>query len=267
MVKQWMASIVLTACLLTGCAVWRTPAQLPAAHEFETGPLLIHCDFDLPEQEKLLDDLSQQRQQIQSVLRLTLSGETVHVYLFENSRKYDAYVKKHFPGTPVRRAFFVETPTQLSVYAQSGDRLEEDLRHEVVHGYLHGVLRDLPLWLDEGIAEYFEVPRSGKGVNQPHLGLLQRELKAGRWSPDLARLAEFKSVGEMTQLDYAESWAWIHFLIDSEPRRREMLQEHLRAKRNEGSNATVWLALLKIEVRPQAALLVHLEQLARATKR
>ena len=66
---------------------------------------------------------------------------------------------RHFPGTPSRRAFFVESPTHLSVYAQWGDRVQEDLRHEVVHGYLHAVLRDIPLCLDEGIAEYFEVPR------------------------------------------------------------------------------------------------------------
>ncbi|GIT30210.1 MAG: hypothetical protein Ct9H300mP1_22560 [Planctomycetaceae bacterium] len=42
----------------------------------------------------------------------------------------------------------------------------EDLRHEFTHGVLHSSLKRVPLWLDEGLAEYFEVvgPKPG-GVN------------------------------------------------------------------------------------------------------
>jgi hypothetical protein len=266
-VKQRTAILGIAICLLAGCAVWRTPATLPTAHELPNGPLLIHSDFELPDRDQLLSDLEEQRGRMQDVLRFSLSEENVHVYLFEDTRKYKAYMTRHFPGTPSRRAFFVESPTHLSVYAQWGDRVQEDLRHEVVHGYLHAVLRDIPLWLDEGIAEYFEVPGKANGVNRPHLELLQRELKAGRWQPDLSRLAEFRSTDEMTQLDYAESWAWVHFLLNSEPRRRILLQDHLRAKRNEGSNASIWLVLRKAEVRPTAALLVHLQQLSESKRR
>ena len=92
-------------------------------------------------------------------------------------------------------------------------------------------------------------------------------MKAGRWQPDLSRLAEYRSTDEMTQLDYAESWAWVHFLLNSEPRRRILLQDHLRAKRNEGSKASMWLAVRKAEVRPTAALLVHLQQLSESKRR
>ena len=47
---------------------------------------------------------------------------------------------------------------ELVVYAQGGDRLADDLRHEMTHAYLHSVVPDVPLWLDEGLAKYFELP-------------------------------------------------------------------------------------------------------------
>ena len=54
----------------------------------------------------------------------------------------------------------------LLVYTYWGDRIQQDLRHELTHALLHSVLKDVPLWLDEGLAEYFELPpASWKGVN------------------------------------------------------------------------------------------------------
>ena len=38
------------------------------------------------------------------------------------------------------RAFFVESDTRLNIYAYWGDRVAEDLRHEVTHGYLHAMV-------------------------------------------------------------------------------------------------------------------------------
>ena len=51
------------------------------------------------------------------------------------------------------------------VYTYWGNRIQQDLRHELTHAILHSVLKDVPLWLDEGLAEYFEVPHGWKGVN------------------------------------------------------------------------------------------------------
>ena len=74
------------------------------------------------------------------------SDEPVHLYLFENTARYDAFVAARFPNFPARRAFFVETDTTLSVYAAWQDRIAEDLRHETTHGYVHAVVPTVPLW-------------------------------------------------------------------------------------------------------------------------
>ena len=70
--------------------------------------------------------------------------------------------------------------------------MAEDLRHEVAHGYLHAVVPNLPLWLDEGLAEYFEVPRGLDGVNRPHVDRACRRAWPTTGGPNLARLEQLR---------------------------------------------------------------------------
>ena len=210
-----------------GCARLRAAPALPQRHNMTLDQLLIHSDAPLPKHHRLLGELQQQRGRLAEKLGLGVSDEAIHVYLFPTSEDLQAYKRVYFPDLPERRAFFVETDTRLTVYAYWGDRVAEDLRHEVAHGYLHAVVPRLPLWLDEGLAEYFEVPRGLDGVNRPHVNQLVAELGRG-WKPDPARLERLRDAGEMTQIDYAESWAWVHFLLETTPQRRDRLQAYLQ---------------------------------------
>ncbi len=99
-------------------------------------------------------------------------------------------MSRYHPEFPDRRAFFVEGDTQLDIYAYWGDRVAEDLRHEVTHGYLHTMVPHLPLWVDEGLAEYFEVPRGQQGLNPPHRDMLLQAAREQRWRPDMQRLEQ-----------------------------------------------------------------------------
>jgi hypothetical protein len=179
-------------------------------------------------------------------LALPISDEPIHVYLFATSDELAAFMRVQFPDVPPRRAFFVESDTRLSVYAYWGDRVAEDLRHEVAHGYLHALVPGLPLWLDEGLAEYFEVPRGLDGVNRPHVEQLATAI-GQNWRPDLERLERLKSTAEMRQTDYAESWAWASFMLDSSPERRLLLQSYLQALRNSQSRGPLSVELRRVE--------------------
>jgi hypothetical protein len=205
------------------------PPALPAGHTIVREQLVIHSDSPLPAQHRLFEDLTAQRAEMTEKLELPASDEPIHVYLFETSEEFHGFIGAQYPEFPARRAFFVEGDTRLAVYAQWGDRVAEDLRHEVAHGYLHAVLRNIPLWLDEGLAEYFEVPRGTSGMNRPHVTDLGTRLASGGWRPDLARLERLASAGEMTQHDYAESWAWVHWMLQTTPERRELLRGYLQA--------------------------------------
>ena len=121
------------------------------------------------------------------------------------------------------------TPQQLSVYTFWGDKIQEDLRHEFTHGILHSSLAHVPLWLDEGLAEYFEVVgRVPGGINAEYADRLAASVANG-WQPDLERLERLEAVGEMQRVDYEQAWAWIHFLMHGTPEGRAVLRDQLQS--------------------------------------
>lgn len=260
---QWRFGLACGVTLLAaGCLFRQTRPELPMREGLVRDQLVVHSDFDLPRKHRLLDELAAQRGDLATKLQLPTSDEPIHVYLFDNDKQYRAYIEQHYPDLPNRRAFFVETDTKLNVFAHWGDRVAEDLRHEVAHGYLHSVVPGLPLWLDEGLAEYFEVQRGHLGVNQPHIDLLTKRFARDEWTPNLPRLEQLVFADEMTQVDYAESWLWVHFLLETTPERLKIIQDQLARLRIAGSAAPLSATQLKSEPSLQRELIQHLKSLA-----
>ncbi|MHB1033380.1 MAG: DUF1570 domain-containing protein [Pirellulales bacterium] len=258
---------VLCAPAAGGCAgLWQTPPSLPNRNAIVLNQLVVYSDFTLPRQHRLLEELTARRADLGEQLGLPNSAEPVYVYLFESADRFNAFMHSHYPDFPPRRAFFVETDTQLAVYAHWGDRVAEDLRHEMAHGYLHSVVPNVPLWLDEGLAEYFEVPRGQRGLNPSHIEEIPALLASGDWQPNLARLEQLTSASDMTQADYAESWAWVHFLLDTEPDRHELLRDFLRVLRKDGTAEPLSARLAATMPRPEESLVAHLTALAATAK-
>jgi hypothetical protein len=254
-----MASSLLM--LTAGCALLYQPTSLPTSGKLVRDQLVIRSDFALARHHRLIEELVAQRGDVFDRLRLPASDEPIYVYLFESSKRYDAFIAKNYPDFPDRRAFFVETDTILNVYAYWGDRVAEDLRHEVAHGYLHTMVPGLPLWMDEGLAEYFEVPRGQRGLNRPHVAMLLTESQTGQWAPSMAKLEQLHSAADMTQRDYAESWAWMHFLLETTPARRDLLRSHLARIRMAGSAPPLSQIILAAEPDVGRTLVEHLRSL------
>jgi hypothetical protein len=141
------------------------------------------------------------------------------------------------------------------------------LRHEVAHGYLHAVAPGLPLWLDEGLAEYFEVPRGNGGLNRPHLDLLADMTEHEGWRPDLARLEQLKNAAAMDQLDYAESWAWVYFLLNSDTPTRELLTNYLADLRAHGNAEPLSTRLAEYRSKPDEQLAHYLAKVGKQSTR
>jgi Protein of unknown function (DUF1570) len=228
MTARLLTCIVLAGFLAAGgCAGWRSAPRLPVRNSMVLDQLVIFSDSPLPRNHRLLQELRALRTVVSTQLGLPLSDEPIHVYLFRKADRFEAFMRARHPELPARRAFFVETDTRLSVYAYWGDRVAEDLRHEVVHGYLHAAVPHLPLWLDEGLAEYFEVPRGLSGLNRPHVDQLA-DRSDGPWRANLKRLEQLQSTTDMTQAEYAESWAWVHYLLESSPQNKQLLRDYLQ---------------------------------------
>ena len=222
-----------------GCSslAWRAALKRPAGTSpadvtqasLEYGPLIIHADFALPRDQQLIGELAEEQTLICDRLGIPPGDAKIHVYLFADEPAYRRRVAAEFPDFPHRRAIFVEARGELQVYAHWNEHVAEDLRHEVAHGYLHAALPELPLWLDEGLAEFFEVGDGGRGLHAGHIEHLRSKHAAGQWQPDLERLARLESAADMTQTDYAEAWLWVHFMLGNSPGASNLLASYLSA--------------------------------------
>ena len=248
--------------VFSGCQTTQVSGGVPTSQLVEREQLVIHSEFHVPRRHRLLDELVARRSDISRLLGLPTSDEPIHIYLFDNESHFRSFVRRRHPTFPDRRALFVKDDTSLRVYAYWGARIAEDLRHEVTHGYLHSVVPNLPLWLDEGTAEYFEVPRGKKGFNSPHIYLLANKLRRGEWTPDLRRLENMQQAQSMTQLDYAESWLWVHFLLDDNPQTRQLFQRYFLELYESANAEPMWPKIDELIPDIDARVVDHLGKLA-----
>jgi hypothetical protein len=206
----------------------------PGKYTFRIAPYVFLCDFDVNREQPLFQDLANLRAQVSRELQLPVGTQAVQVYLFENKDRYEAYMKANYQNLPARRAFFVAQPRSLGgsedllVYTWWGPRIEQDLRHELTHALLHGAIRNVPLWLDEGLAEYFELPPAQQGLNPHHVLNLAGDPGTGGYKPDLDRLEKMTKVEEMNRPEYREAWAWVHLMLHSRPEARAVLTAYLQ---------------------------------------
>lgn len=243
------------------------PASLPAKNSFRIAPYVFTSDFDIPREQPLFKELAVLRDQVHKDLLLPPGTTPVQVYLFETRDRYERYMKERYPDLPERRAFFVAQPRamggaeELLVYTYWGKRIRQDLRHELTHALMHSVIRDVPLWLDEGLAEYFELPPEQNGVNSGHVEILRRGLTSGGYKLNLARLERMKQVDEMNPAEYREAWAWVHLMMHSKPEARTALLSYLQQLRGARNPGLLGPKLEKVFPDPEKALAEHLESL------
>lgn len=225
--------LVLCAVLAAGMAGCRTTntRQLvtrPVRHSIRGDNLLVLSDFRLPRDHPVIEDLMVLRKQVHQVLELPPAKLDVVVYIFRDQPEYRSFLETTYPGLPPRRAYFVGTPKELAVYTFWGDRILEDLRHEFTHGLLHASLGRVPLWIDEGLAEYFEVPGPQPGTVNVEYAQKLSALLANGWRPDMKRLEQLDEFAQMQRVDYQEAWAWVHYSLHSTPENREALIGYLK---------------------------------------
>lgn len=254
--------LMIVSAFAIGChTASRDLAQLPAEHSIRSDQLQVISDVKLKLDHPLIEDLIQLRKDVARQLQLPLEGRDVVVYVFGDKTKYQSYLDKTYPGLPPRRAYFVGTPRELAVYTFWGESIQEDLRHEFTHGLLHAQLKDVPLWLDEGLAEYFELPRSTpNSVNREYARKLALAI-ANNWEPDLERLESLQDVIQMQRADYQESWAWVHFLLHNSDDSREVLLNHLQELRENPHPVPLSTALRDTLPEVHSRYLAHLSTL------
>jgi hypothetical protein len=212
-----------------GCAALdRGPTLVPSRYQVRTGPFIVFSNTPMAENPPAVRCLQALERDTHRELGLRDAAEDVpvEIYVLDDREHFDHFLKFYFPELPHRRAFFVAKGTQRYVYTYASPRLEEDLRHEATHALLRGAFGDLPLWLDEGFAEYFETDLTRPDAERPRLEAIAADLR-GRWAPNLERLESLTDVNQMNQRDYREAWSWVHLMLHDPVAGKSILMEYL----------------------------------------
>lgn len=198
-----------------GCA-----ATLPrAAHaapawvdQRQVGPFVVRSTFSLAAYQDLLNELPRLELELRRVLAVPPCRVPINIELTGSKHEHSAVLRERFPEAPSRRALYVKQNDTATVFAYKSGELAVDLRHECTHALLHADLAMIPLWLDEGLAEYFEMPHAERAFGNPHFKALAWDLRLGT----LQNLAELEAKTELKDFglsDYRAAWAWTHFML------------------------------------------------------
>lgn len=192
----------------------------------QVGQFHLHCNSARGVDPRMIDHMRNLEPAVTEILSLPKSDKLVHVVLFESESEYRRYMQHYFPKLPKRRALFIQDRGPGMVFAHVHPDLGTDLRHECVHALLNNTCAALPLWLDEGLAEYFEVEAEERMFHPAHLKAIQTRIQSG-FVPTLIELESLSEAAEMGNGQYRDSWAWVHFLLHRRPVTRKMLTDFL----------------------------------------
>jgi hypothetical protein len=186
----------------------------------------IKSEFSLNNYGDLLAELRILRQQLTQDLGIKIGEEKVEVLLFSNRWNYRAYVGARVPEGINRRALFVKANGLSRIYAFNNMNLERDLRHESTHAMLHNALPFVPLWLDEGLAVYYEEVARKRLNNHHNKEQVKLNLRVG-WQPSMTKLEQKNDMPQMDAGDYRQAWMWVHFLLNSSDTSKQILTTYL----------------------------------------
>ena len=195
-------------------------------YETKVGAFQVHADFSLKNYQAEFTELAQLHTEVAKILGLGPHSKETHFYVFRKKSTYRKYLNRYFPGISQRRAMFIQQSGIGMVFAYRSKRLMTDLRHEGTHAILHGSLPMVPLWLDEGLAEYFEVPAPDRQSKNPHLD----SIRSSGTNVNISSIQELKQLSDFSKMQnhhYRDAWAWVHFMLHRSDSTRQALRSHV----------------------------------------
>jgi tetratricopeptide (TPR) repeat protein len=163
------------------------------------------------------------------------------VVVFQGDRSFST-VRPQFNGKPVEAAgYFLdgEDAHYIAMNAGQGRAASPVVYHEYVHSIVRNALGVVPVWLNEGLAQFYQTFESTSGGRAAIIGIPDQSLHALlNASNSLLPLAELIAVdgdspiyneGNRRLVFYAQSWGLVHYLTIGNPARSAQLKSYLAA--------------------------------------
>jgi hypothetical protein len=65
----------------------------------------------------------------------------------------------------------------------------------------------------------------------------------------------------MSQVEYAEAWAWVHWMLETDPQRRDVLQRYLAELRRDGTTPPFSVYVRQLGGNPEGMLIQYVQWL------
>jgi hypothetical protein len=195
------------------------------------GVVVVQANFPLKEVELQLVEIENLQRDLNTYLGLPAPKEKIELCLFRDEASYMKFITKRFANAPRdRRALYIKKGNEAgTVLVQRLKDFEIDLRHEMTHAIVHASIPVVPIWLDEGLAKYFEQLPQDRFSANPYIKQVRKNMKFGTIAvPSLWRLEKLSVASDMGDSEYRDSWAWVHFLFHHSEKTHRMLAGYLK---------------------------------------
>ena len=192
--------------------------------EDKRGSIEVYAEFDPGIQDlwKHVDDVARE---LKVLVAVEPTDKPIQIILFRDQGSYLRYLASSVPQSRQRRAIFYRNGDVYQVFAFRSRTLTTDLRHEVTHAILHQHLPFLPLWIDEGLAEYLEEPEAQRSDSSRTKSARWRARMG--WVPSLQSLENIPNAESMNADEYRDSWAMTCLLLNESDASRQALCDYL----------------------------------------
>ncbi|HEV7921111.1 MAG TPA: DUF1570 domain-containing protein, partial [Thermoanaerobaculia bacterium] len=213
------------------------PAPAASWSSVRAGEVEVLSDTDAETTLDFATKLQRMRAAMAKVSRLRVASQApTRVFLFRSGGELEPLMAEIFGTAMKRSGVFTSHGDRhdIAIDASARIRSEQVLYHEVTHSLVHSAWGPTPLWLDEGLAEFystFNTIGNDVFVGKPPRAHVVRMLRSQPIPMSDLLTATIRSdvyTSPITQrLFYAQSWAIVHYILRTHPNGSEELARYV----------------------------------------
>lgn len=210
-------SLITIHLIMLVAAVWISAAT--AANAQESTAVEFHAMLPSQAMEASRRELERLHTRLQQELGARPLSQPAQIYVYAQVDHFVAAVREIGIEPGGRPAIFLKRNGKSYIFTYAHGDYRQTLRHEFTHAVLHDSFANFPIWLDEGLAEFYETV---SGRQPAYERLLATQLRIV-WNPSPSRMSQWRKMEDMRMLEYAEAWSWVRLFMQSPGGR-----EHIR---------------------------------------
>ena len=235
--RSWLAALLVLALPVLAARAPELPRESEKWIALRADDIRIFSNASPKLALDVARDLLRMREAIGQITRLKVrSPVPTRVFLFANERTFGPYRDAMFPNERDITGAFLgsDDGNFILLRADSEGGVDRIVYHELTHYFVSNTVGQVPLWLSEGMAEYYSTFRtSGQDVHigrpvSEHVGWLrQQPLIPLRDLFLMDRDSPAYDENTRSGVFYAQAWALLHYLMHGNDVRRAQLTKFL----------------------------------------